>query len=830
LNRALARHVTGHTASPSSHNPRIIDIHQEERDEYEQARVRVILGFIAFTACHLIGAPNFWPVTAAFATYTIGVFVWIRARPHVTPARRVIAITGDVATCAFALYIGGEKTMWVYMILHFIMVGNSCRFAGFYFWFNESLSVLAFAIIIIVTPAWNAHPYLAGGLFIALITNPIYAHLFVGRFRRRDREHERVTVQHGADTQARSRFVASISHDIRTSLTGMKGAAEILMRLATDDVQRRTLTVFNTSYHTLDTLLQDLLDLSRLEASKLTLEPARFDIHETLRDVELLFMQRARDKGVEFRVTTSPAVGPFLIGDAPKIARILMNIIGNAIKFTQQGHVALKVSLAEQSGVVRFEVEDTGPGIAADVQPLIFEPFTQADASTTRKYAGSGLGLSIVRHLADIMNGRIGFKSDLGSGSTFWVELALTTDEAPDTNPLTITGAISVYDGCPRDMLRQLADAGVAIVDHTQAASFQRLSPQVPFLARIVHTPYASISPGLPTADAQRPPLVLVYDESLRMPHTTRDFIAMPMVARWWTNAVRLEALRRGAHFEPAIARNPPEPNRPRGARILCVDDTVSLLWVTEQLLSFEGYDVVTATNGKLALELLLADPTIALAIVDYHMPEMDGMELIGRYRKTSAQAARLPMIMLTASVSHETEAAALEGGATVFMLKPYRADEFLHAVAVQLAMAHSAATSQAPTATAMAASLSAPGATPIVMNRLRDLRKANPDPKFVRRMVELFTQHDAPDVHESLSNATTAGAQRSLLHALAGSSANVGAAALSQMCRDTMSLTDETLTSTKAEWSAQLYLATQSVITALVIAVDELESAAVQV
>lgn len=789
---------------------------QEQQDEREQARVRVVLGIFAFTACHALGAPGIWPLTFFFAFYTLVVYLWIRARPQTTPIRRAVAIFGDVATCSVALYLGGEKTMWVYMIYHFILTGNSCRFGGPYFWFNEALAIIGFAIVCWLTPAWSAHPYIAIGFLVALLINPIYAHLFVGRFRRRDREHERLTVQHEAETLARSRFVGSISHDIRTSLGGMKGAGEILARLATTDLQRQTLTVFDTSYRTLNTLLQDLLDLSRLEASKLALESAPFDLHALIRDVELLFVTRAKDKGLAFRIIVSPDVEPFLIGDAPKLERILMNIIGNALKFTHRGFVELRVTGTTHRDVVRFEIRDSGPGIDSAFQPRIFEPFQQGDSSTTREHAGSGLGLSIVSLLSNLMRGKLGLTSQLGVGSTFSIELPLPESDVPP-QPLAMTGAVTVYAHCPRDMLRELTNQGLTIIEEPQAATFQQLSPHVPILAHIVSTAHTIASPQAASLSDSRPPAVLVYNDALRAPHSTADYTAIPMVARWWTNAVRLEAYRRGAHLllAPATAECPP--SVPPGCRILCVDDTQSLLWVTEQILLADGYEVVTAPNGRIGLDMLLADPTIALAIVDYHMPLMDGMDMIKHYRQSSRHAQQLPIIMLTASVSHATETAALAGGATLFLLKPFRADELLNAISTLLA--DPAKTPPPPDKP------DTPPCPCIDLSRLRALMRATPVAGFLRKTVELFTQFDAPDALAALETATTATAQRALLHALAGSSANVGAMPFSALCREKMALSDDALTASKDGWAQMLRRELLTVTSELTAAVSQLEN-----
>jgi two-component system, sensor histidine kinase RpfC len=799
------------------------NLRQESKDEAEQARVRVVVGVVAFGACHLSGAPDFWPPTIFYFVYSLAVFGWLRLHPEGLPARRLIAIFGDVTTCTWALMVGGETTMWVYMIYHFILTGNSCRFGKGYFWFNEFISLVGFAAVITLTPAWNAQMHLSGGLFMALVILPLYTHFFVERFRRRDRLLERQTVQHEEQTKARSQFVASISHDIRTSLTGMKGAGEILLRLATSNKQRQTLTIFESSYRTLNTLLQDLLDVSRLEANKLTLLPAPFDLHESLRDVQMLFAERARDKGVDLRVLVSPAVGPFLMGDASRIERILMNLMGNAIKFTEHGYVSLLVADTDVAGVIKFTVEDSGIGITPEIHPKIFDAFTQEDQTTTRKHTGAGLGLSIVRHLVELMQGRYGFTSVPGKGSSFWVELPLSDSVAVRQHPLTLRGIVSAYPGCPRDMLHDAEMSGITIIEQPPATGTPRRSlfPDTTLIASIVRSTPDAVPGDSPVTPRETPtPLTLIYDPTLRKPIITPQSIAMPLVARWWTNAIRMEAIRRDAHLTLATPHEANAPAAYRNKRILIADDTATVLTVAEDILVADGYDVTTARNGKEALQLLLAN-RYDLAILDYHMPEMDGMQVIRHFRANAARTAQIPIIMLTASVSHETERIALAAGATTFLLKPFRANDLLNTIEDLLAASSAPDIADPDSVQDYHAQ---PPSNVVDIEHLQALRTAVPSPGFVRRTVSRFLELDAPDAMNKLESAVSAPAQRSLLHALAGSSATVGITRFSALCRTTMALPDNILTDTKVEWFDAVQQELSVSTAALAQVVDELE------
>ena len=263
-------------------------------------------------------------------------------------------------------------------------------------------------------------------------------------------------------TRAKSAFLANMSHEIRTPMNAIIGLTDLLTRDATDTQQHSRLTKIDGAARHLLQVINDILDLSKIEAGKLALEEIEFSLDQVLANAFELVGARAREKGLEL-VVDAGGVPDRLVGDPTRLAQALINLLSNAVKFTPRGWVRLRVQvLREEAGALslRFEVRDTGEGIAPDVLPHLFAAFEQADSSTTRRHGGTGLGLALTRHIATLMGGEAGVESQLGSGSTFWftARLARGTQAAPETAPVSLAGRrVLLVDDLP-EALQALAD------------------------------------------------------------------------------------------------------------------------------------------------------------------------------------------------------------------------------------------------------------------------------------------------------------------------------------------------------------------------------------
>ncbi|PPU12021.1 hybrid sensor histidine kinase/response regulator [Xanthomonas arboricola pv. corylina] len=350
----------------------------------------------------------------------LALFGWLLWRPDRSDARRILGMLADYGLMAAGMIQMGEPLAWVYVVVMWVTVGNGLRYGNRYLYLAVAMAVVSFSTTLSMTEYWQHNQRLGVGLEVGLAAVPLYFSSLL-------RQLTRATAEARRASEAKSRFLANMSHEFRTPLNGLSGMTEVLATTRLDDEQRECLKTIQASTRSLLALVEEVLDISAIEAGKLRINASDFAVHDTLQAIGLILEPQAKAKGLRYQATIAADVPPRVRGDAGHLQQILLNLVGNAVKFTDHGSVQLKVAATDASGraglLLRFEVLDTGIGVPVDMRPRLFEAFEQAVTGLARRFEGSGLGTTIARGLVQSMGGAIGFEENPEGGSLFWFEL-----------------------------------------------------------------------------------------------------------------------------------------------------------------------------------------------------------------------------------------------------------------------------------------------------------------------------------------------------------------------------------------------------------------------
>src|SRR5687767_2234900 len=783
--------------------------------EHEQGILRLVISSLVF----LYLLPDALLKQDTLPLYVMGIhlllaliiFFRIAYSTNVSPGRRVFAQFADVAAISWYMAVFGEPAGWLLLLYIWVTLGSGFRFGARYLLSELAMSIVGFGVVLYVNDFWRAHLSLGLGLLLAMTAVSLYVLSLVRRM------FDAIARAEAANL-AKRRFISVVSHELRTPLNAIIGMADLLRDTQLNREQADMLQTLRGSSRVMLGLIEDVLDFSKIEAGKVVLEKTDFDLHALVNSTCRIVAAQAALKGVDFVVSIMPEVPPAVRGDPHHLRQVLINLAGNAVKFTEHGSVTVHVSVqADTEAAVRLKlsIRDTGSGIAPEAQAKLFDSFTQADQSTTRRFGGSGLGTTIAKQLVQLMGGRIGLESAIGLGSTFWFELDLEKqpEQAAEASG-DLAGARILLVGFPARERAAMEEAlagwgaaptAVAGVEEGVARLVAEISLAKPYHSALL---YAS---GEDLQLAQRfrraapnpaPPTVLAVprDADVRrfevLSSGFASVLELPFDKRRLFNV--LHSVAAGDEVHEGVVRLQDYARRGTVAtaklRVLVADDNATNREVLGKILERSGHGVTLVNDGEQALDAIERDAH-DLVILDRNMPGLGGVEALQALRLMTRGRERLPVIMLSADVTPEAKREALEAGADAFLSKPIEAlrllDEMQRLTSAKPDAAHrteTVAVMQRPAAPAAPAVVNAE-----TLGRLEELGSSL---AFVEKLIRVFLT-DSGAILERIEK-VLAGRDyhefRSLLHAMKGSSASMGTDRLTRMCSTLGGLSDAEL------------------------------------
>ena len=755
-------------------------------------------------------------------TITLCIIKW----PDNSTSRHVVAIFLDMGALTYILIEAEGHASPFYAIYLWLIIGYGFRFGKKYLFIALILALIGFGYVISSIPFWRNNLYLSIGLWVGMLMNSLYLNTLLGRL-------YKALDQAEIANRAKRHFISSISHELRTPLNAIIGMVDLMESSPLNKDQKEMLNCMSTTSQVMLSQIEDVLDFAKIEAGKMTVENSRFDLYQLVFSIIDIFRYQINPNKVVLNPVIACDVPQYLIGDARHIRQIMVNLIGNAVKFTEQGRITIrikKIELSNNNIVLRFFIIDTGIGIAYHAQPSIFDSFKQADESTARRYGGTGLGTAICQQLVKLMQGKIGFTSEPGMGSEFWFDLPLEISNHREVTKHNHIHEENLYLFIVSDHENQLKNVKNYFSKYTPEITYSKFSTvsaeaivkkiqdnrkinllMIDFpmsmagycelehqaLVRKIITSIEQsemrssittgliIPHGLSSKLADELIISLGLTGVLHAPiqkNHLENYMQLHLAANAINENKNGSNLVQQNHGQDGIALQRPEVAR---AHILIAEDNPVNRKVLQKILDRAGYHYSIAKDGDEALDLI--DKTKFDAIVlDMNMPGMSGLEIARIYNIISAKDERAPMIMFSANVTPDAKESSLKAGVDEFLPKPVKIDVFLEVLNKLLARKKTEKNLR---------SISNHSVTELVeknhavleLATLLDLEGVSTDPAFLDELIQEFIIENKKTIlkFEDAMHIKNIDDIKDILHYLKGSAVSVGAMELLQYCKN---------------------------------------------